>query len=305
MNQLDRESEIELIKRCIFQILLGEDHRELYDQQISREFLIDAIDIFKKVVSSKPRSLTSDLNWYKEAFIENEYDKMSQAAHGGTSLKAITNRRHTQRKDVVLQESLRSFELLQSVVNTVKKSDISLNISISYNDLTKNLDLSESLVLIHALAMRRNQIRGGNWSSLGKQIEKPLLDSMCRIFKIPSENFAGGHRREIREVDFALFDIHGNQKKCEVKLMGKGNPEGADSLYARDTDVFIASTLSNTNITQLDESAIEWVELNTRFGFLRFGDVLQRLNIPHSPVKLSEESLEELIYQTVNELELE
>lgn len=305
MNQLDRESEIELIKQCIFQILLGEDHRELYDQQISREFLIDAIDIFKKVVSSKPRSLTSDLNWYKEAFIENEYDKMSQAAHGGTSLKAITNRRHTQRKDVVLQESLRSFELLQSVVNTVKKSDISLNISISYNDLTKNLDLCESLVLIHALAMRRNQIRGGNWSSLGKQIEKPLLDSMCRIFKIPSENFAGGHRREIREVDFALFDIHGNQKKCEVKLMGKGNPEGADSLYARDTDVFIASTLSDTNITQLDESAIEWVELNTRFGFLRFGDVLQRLNIPHSPVKLSEESLEELIYQTVNELELE
>ncbi|MCY3626564.1 MAG: hypothetical protein F4039_03890 [Gammaproteobacteria bacterium] len=87
--------------------------------------------------------------------------------------------------------------------------------------------------------------------------------------------------------------------------MGRGNPEGADSLYARDTNVFIAGTLSKTNIQQLDYEGREWVELRQPFGFLRFGDVLKRLQIPHSPVTVRGTELEKLIHRSVTDIEVD
>ena len=86
----------------------------------------------------------------------------------------------------------------------------------------------------------------------------------------------------LREVDFYLLPPDGSQAKCEVKLMGSGNPESADAVIARDSKVFVASTLSNTNTTQLDSLGVLWTELQTRNGFIRFQETLKHLNIPHS-----------------------
>ena len=66
--------------------------------------------------------------------------------------------------------------------------------------------------------------------------------------------------------------------------MGKGNPEGADSTFARNSNVFIASTLSETNKTQLDAEGVKWVALRQSYGFLKFGDILNDLDIPHTPI---------------------
>ena len=134
----------------------------------------------------------------------------------------------------------------------------------------------------------RNQIRGGTWSALGKNIEYPLLKSMCMLFEVSESNYSRGNRSGLREVDFCFIDGNGELKRCEVKLMGKGNPEGADSLYARDANVFIASKLSDTNIEQLNNEGVEWVELNKPFGFLRFGEILERYSIPHNKLTKSE-----------------
>ena len=66
----------------------------------------------------------------------------------------------------------------------------------------------------------------------------------------------------VREVDFDLKN--GNEKfRCEVKLMGKGNPESADAVIARDSKVFVADKLSDLNKEQLDERGVEWVELRS------------------------------------------
>ena len=64
--------------------------------------------------------------------------------------------------------------------------------------------------------------------------------------------------------------------------MGKGNPESADAVIARDSAVFIADKLSDQNKTQLDSLNVEWVELRDDNGFRRFEQVLDKLNIPHS-----------------------
>ncbi|GIV28449.1 MAG: hypothetical protein KatS3mg027_2263 [Bacteroidia bacterium] len=63
--------------------------------------------------------------------------------------------------------------------------------------------------------------------------------------------------------------------------MGRGNPESADAVIARDSKVFVADKLSETNKRQLDSLGVEWVELRSNGGFQRFEIVLDHLRIPH------------------------
>ncbi|MEA3449300.1 MAG: hypothetical protein U9Q98_12765 [Bacteroidota bacterium] len=73
-----------------------------------------------------------------------------------------------------------------------------------------------------------------------------------------------------------------NKYKCKVKLMGKGNPKNADAVIARDSKVFVADKLSNTNKAQLNSLNVEWVEFRNEYGFRKFKEVLEKLQIPHS-----------------------
>ena len=63
--------------------------------------------------------------------------------------------------------------------------------------------------------------------------------------------------------------------------MGKGNPESADAIIARNTDIFIADTLSKQNKNQCDELNVKWVALREQNGFAKFEEILQQLQIPH------------------------
>lgn len=63
--------------------------------------------------------------------------------------------------------------------------------------------------------------------------------------------------------------------------MGKGNPESADAVIARDTNIFIADTLSLQNKNQLKSLNIEFLELkNNQNSIADFKKILQRLEIP-------------------------
>lgn len=68
--------------------------------------------------------------------------------------------------------------------------------------------------------------------------------------------------------------------------MGKGNPESADAVIARDSAVFVADKLSETNKKQLDSLNINWIELRSENGYTKFGSILQALQIEHKPLKL-------------------
>ncbi len=150
--------------------------------------------------------------------------------------------------------------------------------------ITVNLSLNESLVVINALAVRRAALRGGVWSTTGKQVEVPLMEVLCRIFQVAESCFAKSlHDDEsIREIDFYLKPPNYAAVKCEVKLMGQGNPEGTDVIHARESEVFVASTLSDLNKIQLDEAGVLWTELQLRSGFMRFQRTLSTLKIPNA-----------------------
>ena len=63
--------------------------------------------------------------------------------------------------------------------------------------------------------------------------------------------------------------------------MGRGNPESADVTIARDTDIFIADTLSEQSQSQLKERGTEYLTLRDNGRIIPdFTEILDRLRIP-------------------------
>ena len=118
--------------------------------------------------------------------------------------------------------------------------------------------MSESLLVLNALATKKIALRGGAWSAIGKKVEKPLLIKLCKLCGVPeknynAENFVRNKNLDFdREIDFKLYNASGEEIFCEVKLMGGGNPESADAVIARNSKIFVADMLSKQNKNQLD-----------------------------------------------------
>ena len=65
--------------------------------------------------------------------------------------------------------------------------------------------------------------------------------------------------------------------------MGKGNPESADAVIARNSDIFIADTLSDQNKNQLNQRGVFWLELKNHSAeniIAQFKKILDKLNVP-------------------------
>ena len=173
---------------------------------------------------------------------------------------------------------------------TKADEDLQISIKISYSKVYVELSLVESLLVINALATKKISIRGGAWSSIGKKVEKPLMIKLCEICNVNKKYM----NKEIfvkdkdlsfdREVDFKLYSR--NQKnvyRVEIKLMGRGNPESADAVIARDTNIFVADTLSLQNRNQLTSLNIEFLELKNNKNIKEdFKKILKKLDIPFS-----------------------
>ncbi len=131
--------------------------------------------------------------------------------------------------------------------------------------------------------------------------------TLCKLFNVSEDNYClklKNDGEEIdeedlptfeREIDFYLLSDE-NIHKCEVKLMGRGNPESADAVIARDSAVFVANTLSQTNKNQLNSLGINWVELRSENGYKRFKLALDNLDIPYTDNEYNlEDDLEHII----------
>ncbi|MBU2471245.1 MAG: CfrBI family restriction endonuclease [Bacteroidetes bacterium] len=174
--------------------------------------------------------------------------------------------------------------MYESINNLIENDgDINITLTIKLRSVSVELNMNESLIVINTFAVKRAALRGGLWSTAGKQVEKPLMMTLCKLFNVPAKHHDQSRLPEsMREVDFYLL---GNTDKdlyrCEVKLMGKGNPESADAVIARGSKVFVADKLSDLNKQQLTQLGIEWVELRISDGFKRFTVVLRNLGIPY------------------------
>ncbi|MEK7062513.1 MAG: CfrBI family restriction endonuclease [Patescibacteria group bacterium] len=284
----------QVTKNIIRKLLKGDDYRIEIVTLINAEFLQFTIDFFKKVVNAKLKSKDITVDWYKKEFLNPNLPARDIAINSGLNTKTIHNMFNSSTKEIVIDASNEHYDsLYQAIRNLVNtEHDLELTLTIKFKGVSVDLNVSESLIVINTLAVKRSALRGGFWSTAGKRVEKPLMQTLCKLFSIPDKNYALKIKGEAaseydfeREIDFYLIEGK-NQYKCEVKLMGSGNPESADAVIARDSKVFIADKLSDTNKRQLSSLKVEWVELRSIGGFRRFETILNHLNIPY--VKLQD-----------------
>lgn len=264
------------------------------------------MQFFEQVVQAKLRRESISIDWYRNHFLDSgRFGKDDIAWNGGLNLKTISNKRKSAKLAIVIDEAVAHHDKFLALVEELQDSEIDVDLSLTLRDVTVHLNLNESLVVINALAVRRAALRGGVWSTAGKQVEGPLMETLCRVFGVSERHFTRSLDNDgsLREVDFYLHPPTGESAKCEVKLMGQGNPESADAVIARESRVFVASTLSDTNKTQLDGLRVLWTELQVPGGFLRFAQTLETLGIPHTKLDAGSnhsDQIERAINATLN-----
>ncbi|MDE0482249.1 MAG: CfrBI family restriction endonuclease [Candidatus Poribacteria bacterium] len=275
-----------VIKNIIRKLLAGEDYRSEVLALINAEFLQYAVDFFKRVACAKLDNKSVTVDWYKKEFLNSDSFRPEEIAiHSGLNKKTITNAYNSAKKQIMLDASLEHYDTLYDTINNLtEQDDLNISLTIKFRDVSVDLDINESLIVINTLAVKRSALRGGLWSTAGKQVEKPLMATLCNLFQVPRKYFYQDETTDsLREADFRLIDDNGTLHRCEVKLMGKGNPESADAVYARGSRVLVANTLSDLNKEQMNSHGILWVELKNPGDYKRFEQVLKALSIPSKP----------------------
>lgn len=277
-----------VVKNIISRVIQSKDYRIEIVNMINAEFLQFAVDFFKKVVNAKLQSDSITIDWYKNAFMNEQLSSDDIAINSGLNKKTISNMYRGASKNIVIEASNEHFDALYSSIQTLvdNEQEMELTLTIKFKGVSVDLNVSESLIVINTLAVKRAALRGGAWSTVGKRVEKPLMLTLCKLFKVSPQNYNADHfvrdrnAAVDREIDFYLKN-NGKTYKCEVKLMGQGNPESADAIIARDSDVFVADTLSEQNKNQCEQLGIGWVACRDEDGYKRFAKVLEDLSIPY------------------------
>lgn len=279
----------QVIKNIVTRVIKSQDYRIEIVNLINAEFLQFSIDFFKQVVDAKLNSNDITIEWYKKAFMNDELPSDDIAINSGLNKKTISNMYRSATKQIVIEASNEHFESLYNSIQVLvdNEHDIDLTLTIKFKGVSVDLNVSESLIVINTLAVKRAALRGGLWSTAGKRVEKYLMLTLCKMYGVAEEYYNGEHfikNRELdvdREIDFYLKN-NGNEYKCEVKLMGQGNPESADAIIARGSHVFVADTLSQQNKNQCDQLGICWVACRDNDGYKRFKLALDKFQIPYT-----------------------
>lgn len=279
----------QVIKNIVSRVIKSQDYRIEVVNLINADFLQFAIDFFKQVVNAKLNSTDITIDWYKKAFMNEDLDPVDIAINSGLNKKTISNMYRSATRQIVIEASNEHFESLYNSIQSLveHEQEIDLTLTIKFKGVSVDLNVSESLIVINTLAVKRAALRGGLWSTAGKRAEKYLMLTLCKLYKVDpiyynAEHFVRNRNLDVdREIDFYLKN-EGNEYKCEVKLMGQGNPESADAIIARGSHVFVADTLSQQNKNQCDQLNICWVACRDNNGYKRFESVLQKFNIPYT-----------------------
>jgi hypothetical protein len=275
-----------VVKNIIRKLLNGEDYRIEIVALINAEFLQFAIDFFKKIVDSKLNNKNITIDWYKAALLNSALPSKEIAINSGLNMKTIHNMFNSSAKSIVVDASTDHYDSLLSSIKklTDVETDMDITLTIKLKGISVDLNINESLIIINTLAVKRSELRGGMWSTAGKRVEKPLMTTLCMLYSVDNKYYTAkfkkdGSKKFDREVDFYIKN-NIDSYRCEVKLMGRGNPESADAVIARNTNIFIADTLSDQNKNQMNHLGIHWVELHTHEGYKRFKTILEKLSIP-------------------------
>ncbi len=278
------------MQRHIIRELLsdGGNHRLAVFQQINRQFLDYALAFFDLARRSKVKWEETHEGddeaaaWYKRFALEQASDRDDLQIVAGIPAKTVTNIYGGASQVTILNAAADNIQFLTDTLqelNALRKAGPAVRIAMGDGfEFTH----SESLLIFNSLAVKRAQISGGNWSSVGMQVETPLLQTLCLLYGIDGRYHRKAMKKDSRyQVDYML-QRRGVEYRCEVKLNGRGNPESVTSAIARDPRILLADWISDQNREKLNASDIAWIDFSDQRGFRRFADVLDKFQIPHS-----------------------
>jgi len=274
--RLDSNEISEVIKR----VFLNNNHRLVIEAKITKIFFIRFQEFLSEC--NKYKNKFNDL-WIEKVLDDDKVSKEFKEILGGLAEKSISNMYGSASKEVVKKATKNNLQILKNIFNE-KENQIS-KLEIKFNSKKIIFNSFEANLLAKNIGILHGKIKGGSWSALGKNVETPLMLTLCKMFSVPKKNFSIKNSTHLsseihREVDFYLINNKKKQFKCEVKLMGKGNPESGDSVFARDTKIFIADKLSEKLKKQLENDKILYVELHVGNGYKYFSKILEKIDIP-------------------------
>jgi hypothetical protein len=281
----------QVAKNIIRKLLKGDDYRIEVVTLINAEFLQFAIEFFKKIIAAKLKNENISIDWYKKEFLNPNLPAKEIAINSGLNKKTIHNMFNSSTKEIIIDAANEHYDVLYESIKVLVETEheLELTLTIKFKGVSVDLNVSESLIVINTLAVKRAELRGGLWSTAGKRVENPLMKTLCKLYSVSEDNYKAKFVKDNakgfdREIDFYLLK-DGKEFLCEVKLMGSGNPESADAVIARSTNVFVADKLSIQNKNQLEHLGINWIEMRSENGFKRFKLALEKLEIPHKDYK--------------------
>ena len=204
-----------IIQSIIKKLIHGEDYRIEIVTLINAQFLQYTIDFFKKVVEAKLKNEKITSDWYKKEFLNEELSAEEIAINSGLNKKTISNMYNSASKEVVLEASSKHYEELYNAIESLvnDEEDLNINLTLKFKGVSVDLNVSESLIVINTLAVKRASLRGGLWSTVGKRVEKPLMQALCKIYGVAEKNYTFQIKSKAknkndfeREIDFYLCD---------------------------------------------------------------------------------------------------
>lgn len=150
----------QVAKSVIKKLLKGADYRIEIVTLIDAEFLQFAIIFFKKVVDAKLKNNDITIDWYRKEFLNHDLPPRDIAINSGLNKKTIHNMFNSSSKEIVLDASEEHysalFETIKNLVDT--EYDLQLTLTIKFKGVSVDLNISESLIVINTLAVKRAEI---------------------------------------------------------------------------------------------------------------------------------------------------
>ena len=149
-----------IIDATIKKLLNGEDYRQEVVNDINVKFLDFTLEFFRKIVDAKLNAEPIDLDWYKKYFLSEVNCKKDEIAiYSGMNLKTIHNICGTTAKEIVIDIATQNYEYLKDLIRQLEidgADDLNIQIKITKNGVSVDLNLSESLLVLNALATKKN-----------------------------------------------------------------------------------------------------------------------------------------------------
>ncbi len=166
----------QVTKNIIKKLLKGDDYRIEIVALINAEFLQFAIDFFKRVAEAKLNNQNIDVDWYKKEMLDLDLSPDEIVINSGLNKKTITNMYNSGKREIVIEAAYEHYDTLYNAIDELTKiEDLNLILQIKFNKVSVELNINESLIVINTLAVKRAALRGGLWSTAGKQTEGPLM----------------------------------------------------------------------------------------------------------------------------------